>query len=77
MIEWKEKVKNPEMVVFSELRVTDTFFVDFYEDDEIFIKIREYDDTNAVSLKKGTPHSFDDNQIVHPVDLIVEYSART
>lgn len=76
MIEWNK----PKASIFSELKTTDTFLVaDVYGADEIFMKIRECDDdnTNAISLKKGTPHVFSDHQIVTPVDLVIEYSART
>lgn len=77
MIEWKEKAEKPAFV-FGTLKLTDTFLVD-YDVDNIFMKIKGYDDddTNAVSLKKGTPHNFPDTQIVTPIHMIIEYSLRT
>lgn len=78
MIEWKEKTKKPSTLVFETLKLTDTFLVDFFDEDEIFMKVRQYNDKiNAVSLKKGTHHIFYDDQNVYPVDLVIEYSLRT
>ena len=69
--------KNPKEIRFESLSVTDTFLVDHFDKDEILMKLREYnDEINAVSLKKGTYHIFYDHQIVHPVDLVIEYSIR-
>lgn len=78
MITFKEKSSEPEEIRFESLMWTDTFLVDHFDKDDIFMKLRQYDDEiNAVSLKKGTHHIFYDDQIVKPVDLVIEYSIRT
>jgi hypothetical protein len=77
MIIFKEKPSKREEIRFKSLGVTDTFLVDYFDKDEIFMRAGEYDpDINAFSLKKGTFHRFDDNQNVKPVDLVIEYSVK-
>jgi hypothetical protein len=79
MITFKEKSSQPEPIKFGSLNIADTFMVDYYNDDDIFMKTPDLEDIdiNAVRLNKGSFHIFGDSQIVYPVDLVIEYSIRT
>ena len=76
MITFKNKSGKPEEIKFKSLSVTDTFLVDGYPDNEIFIRVETSRNVNSISLKGGSLHDFSDWVIVKPVDLVIEYSVR-